>query len=709
MHRVVAVLHVHAAPVAELHRDRHRALRLQAIHVLASALRVRHVVEAAVAREDLPFLEVDVNRMIPPVAVVDEMPDLPRPELRRRRDPVVVGGELDPAVGPDAPMAGECGDRIAARLDAVLAEHERPLVDDRNLRQIRIRDHHVGHLALVGHRRIAHDAELEEASHARIVRLPRQRLRHRQLHGRLLSVQAGLLDGGMIGEVHEVQLVADLELREVDHDVEAFGDAHLFGLELHHRTRQQVAVVGNEGHRLREAGRVGEPELEEPRHGRVQHAEAVLAPLDLEVRLVGEIHRHHVAHEAVELEDVEVQLPVGVERLVGEHQVHVVIEVAEVLRRAARQPQVDAVVDRLVAAIEAAVDVEHRGVALVHVLRREAEHVIVEPVRAHRLVPVARHFDEAAAAVGRARHDVVGLRVDAVVPGEHDRPVVVVELAREEIRAREAVVLRAVMAVVLVRRDRVAPEAAVLRHVGRQAVVVAEDQRLAVARLHELRRNRAVERPHARLLLNRQIGMEAQRQRRARAHTGVQVRRHAGVVHVVRRRRQLRRGDVHLRRVLAEPLVRPDGTRRPSFDRPGAAAEERIDDHLRLIRCGRRERIRAGDRLARQHVEARHRLRVRLAVEQRARRRARRPEHLARHRHERTQPAFRRQRAGAGEQAPLDEIASRDAAPRQLPDDLGAVSSRALRIPHACLRGIARQKDTHGVPTPQLVCNPTIG
>ena len=70
--------------------------------------------------------------------------------------------------------------------------------------------------------------------------------------------------------------------------------------------------------------------------------------------------------------------------------------------------------------------------------------------------------DEPAAAVGRARHAIGGAGVDAEVPGEHDRPVVVVELVREEERAGEAVVLRAVVAVVLVRRDGVAAEAAVL-------------------------------------------------------------------------------------------------------------------------------------------------------------------------------------------------------------------------------------------------------
>ena len=48
------------------------------------------------------------------------------------------------------------------------------------------------------------------------------------------------------------------------------------------------------------------------------------------IRLVGEVHRHRVAEEPVGLEDIEEQLPVLIPGLVGEHQVDVVVEVAEV-------------------------------------------------------------------------------------------------------------------------------------------------------------------------------------------------------------------------------------------------------------------------------------------------------------------------------------------------------------------------------------------
>src|SRR5262249_20961962 len=111
---------------------------------------------------------------------------------------------------------------------------------------------------------------------------------------------------------------------------------------------------------------------------------------------------------------------------------------------------------------------------------------------------------------------------------------------------------------------------------------------------------------------------------------------------------------------------------------------------------GGRERMGARDRLPRQDVEARHRLRERLAAEQRTGRRAGRAEQLARHRHEGTEAAFRRQRSGGAEQPQLEEVASRDATPRELTDNLSAALSRAPGIPETSLRCVARQVDPHG-------------
>src|SRR2546427_2946053 len=66
---VVAVLHEHPAEVAELHGDLDAAVRAQAVDVLAPLLPRRHVARAAVAFEDLPLLEMDVDRIIPSAAV----------------------------------------------------------------------------------------------------------------------------------------------------------------------------------------------------------------------------------------------------------------------------------------------------------------------------------------------------------------------------------------------------------------------------------------------------------------------------------------------------------------------------------------------------------------------------------------------------------------------------------------------------------------
>ena len=399
-----------------------------------------------------------------------------------------------------------------------------------------------GHAAHIRPHRVAHDAELEEPSNARIPGRARQGRRQGEIRDHLLAVQLParfLFVIKMIRQVHHVELLADGVGREVDDDVVAFGDPELIQLRQQHRLRQQVAVVGDLDHRLRHARRVGERDLVEPGHAPVQDPEAIFPALHFEIRIGGEVHRHDVAHEAVEFEDVEEELTVLIERLVANHQVHVVIEIAPGVRRPARQPQVDTVVDLLVAAIQAAVDVEHRGVALVDVLRGEAEHVVVEPMRAHRLVPVPRHVHESARVRGGARHRIGRAGIHGGVPREHDRPVVVVVLVREEERPGEPVILRPVVPVVLVRGEGVAAETAVLPHVGRQAVVVAEEDWLAIARHHQLRRHRAVERPHAVGVLRRPLLVEPRGQPVGGIDAGIQARRDLRVVQVVRRPRRL--------------------------------------------------------------------------------------------------------------------------------------------------------------------------
>src|SRR5579864_466832 len=63
MHGVVAVLHEHPAPIAELHPDHHGSARTQPIHVFASAFRRRRL--AAIPGDDLALFKMDVDGMVP--------------------------------------------------------------------------------------------------------------------------------------------------------------------------------------------------------------------------------------------------------------------------------------------------------------------------------------------------------------------------------------------------------------------------------------------------------------------------------------------------------------------------------------------------------------------------------------------------------------------------------------------------------------------
>ena len=177
-------------------------------------------------------------------------------------------------------------------------------------------------------------------------------------------------------------------------------------------------------------------------------------------------------------------MAIGVPGFVGEHKVHVIIQVAPVFGGSAGQPQVHTVVDRFIAAIEGAVDVGHGGVALVNVLRGEAEHVIVEPVSAHGLPPIAGQFVDATASIGTAGPRIGGPSIDGRKTRQHPRPVIVIKLIGKEIGAGEAVVLRPVVAIVLVGRQGKPSEAIVLGHIRRQVVMVPEQNRLSVTRHH---------------------------------------------------------------------------------------------------------------------------------------------------------------------------------------------------------------------------------
>ncbi len=74
--------------------------------------------------------------------------------------------------------------------------------------------------------------------------------------------------------------------------------------------------------------------------------------------------------------------------------------IAVVQQTAAGQLQIDAVGVRLVAAVGAAVNVDHAEIALVDILCGEEKAMVVGPQRALKLAEIARHLDEPAIAVG---------------------------------------------------------------------------------------------------------------------------------------------------------------------------------------------------------------------------------------------------------------------------------------------------------------------
>src|SRR6185369_3069117 len=98
-------------------------------------------------------------------------------------------------------------------------------------------------------------------------------------------------------------------------------------------------------------------------------------PLNFKVRFVREVYGHSIAQEPVEFKDVHGELTIVIPRFVGKHEVHVVVEVAPRFSggggSSARESQVDAIDNIFGTAIKAAVDIEHPGDSLVHVLRGE--------------------------------------------------------------------------------------------------------------------------------------------------------------------------------------------------------------------------------------------------------------------------------------------------------------------------------------------------
>src|SRR5438309_7833715 len=143
MHRVVTMLHEHAAPVTELHGQGYASTRTQTVHIFAALLPCRNVAGTAVPGQDLAFFEVDMDRVIPASATVLQRPDFTRAELGRSRDTSEISLLHAQIVSAHAPVtrAVVSRGRVVGGLLGATAKLEGTLRSHRNGRQIRIQNH----------------------------------------------------------------------------------------------------------------------------------------------------------------------------------------------------------------------------------------------------------------------------------------------------------------------------------------------------------------------------------------------------------------------------------------------------------------------------------------------------------------------------------------------------------------------------------------
>src|SRR6185312_6483360 len=112
MHGVVAVLHEHPAPIAELHGQSHASTRTQTIDVFAALFPCRDIAGAAIAGQDLAFFKVDVDWVIPSAATVPECPDFASAIFRSCRNASEAGIQHLAVIGLHAPGTDERSVRI---------------------------------------------------------------------------------------------------------------------------------------------------------------------------------------------------------------------------------------------------------------------------------------------------------------------------------------------------------------------------------------------------------------------------------------------------------------------------------------------------------------------------------------------------------------------------------------------------------------------
>src|SRR4029077_8727398 len=103
----------------------------------------------------------------------------------------------------------------------------------------------------------------------------------------------------------------------------------------------------------------------------------------------------------------------------------------------------------------------------------------------------------------------------------------IVELIRPEIGPGEAIVLRAVVSIVFMRGERESSKAAVIVDVSSQAIVMAEQDRFAIADLGQLGRKGALERPYPVCILRWEVGMKLCRDGCGRIDSRIQVGGHS--------------------------------------------------------------------------------------------------------------------------------------------------------------------------------------
>src|SRR5262249_49248362 len=206
---------------------------------------------------------------------------------------------------------------------------------------------------------------------------------------------------------------------------------------------------------------------------------------------------------------------------VANDEVDVEIEVAGVEKGSAGQPQVDPIIERLVATIFAAVIVDHAEVALVDVFGREEEAVVVGPHGALDLTKIARHIPEDAIAVRSRCARIRRLRIDLVARGQRRTPTVIVERPEEVVDVGGAIALGAIVGIVEVNLSLVSTESVVLRPVDGLVLVDPGQDGFAVSTLYQEWRQRTIGGyapridparaigPDAVRLLRRKVGMEA--------------------------------------------------------------------------------------------------------------------------------------------------------------------------------------------------------